>query len=223
MAHPPAKGKRLTGGDKTGTARVFFALWPDECCARRLSAIAADLAARWGGRATPPALLHLTLAFVGDVSEARLPDLLKMAGEVSEVLKEALREAPGNERQTIAPVPPEFGLFQLDRLACRARNRMLWAECSDCPAMLERLADLLAGSLRKEGDAISRRRFTPHVTLVRKLTTIPPAGELDAFDALQAAPVAWRYGGFVLLRSCQSGAGTAYECLGSWTPGRAPD
>ncbi len=46
-------------------ARFFYALRPDALTADRLATLAAQAAARWGGRAFVAADIHLTLAFVG--------------------------------------------------------------------------------------------------------------------------------------------------------------
>ena len=63
--------------------RLFFALWPPAPVARSLANQADALAERSGGRATRRETIHLTLAFLGDVGEAQLPEVLETARAVA--------------------------------------------------------------------------------------------------------------------------------------------
>jgi 2'-5' RNA ligase len=62
--------------------RLFFALWPDDRVRAALAVLAAELAASCGGRATAPDNLHATLAFLGNVPAARLPEFERMAASL---------------------------------------------------------------------------------------------------------------------------------------------
>ena len=182
---------------KTAVARVFFALSPDERCRRRLSAIADDLAARCGGRATSQETLHLTLAFVGELPLDRLSELMAAAGEVA--------QSTGGASAA--------GLVVLDRLRYWPSGKMLWATCDHCPPGLGALADALAGRLFAQGFVLELRPWLAHVTLLRRVAVLPSAADLDA---LRSAPVRWSYRDFVLLRSFPGVAGAGYEWLGRW-------
>jgi RNA 2',3'-cyclic 3'-phosphodiesterase len=52
--------------------RLFFALWPDVETTRQFAAAASALKLQSGGRLVRPGNHHLTLAFVGEVPDARL-------------------------------------------------------------------------------------------------------------------------------------------------------
>jgi 2'-5' RNA ligase len=52
--------------------RLFFALWPDADLARQLEAAANGLRLEGRGRLVPAGNYHLTLAFVGEVSDQKL-------------------------------------------------------------------------------------------------------------------------------------------------------
>ena len=171
--------------------RVFFALSPDEDCRRCLSAVAEDFAARLGGKAMAP--LHLTLAFVGEVGVDRLPGLMAAASEVAQAMA--------------------GGSIVLDRLRYRPVGKMLWAASDHCPSPLGALADSLFRRLFARGYTLDQRPFVAHVTLLRRLTVWPPAGDLEV---LNEAPVRWRYHDFVLLRSRPGAGGSSYERLGAW-------
>ena len=168
---------------RPATARVFFALWPAPELAARLAAIARERAGH--GRPTRPETVHLTLAFLGDVPESRLPDLVAAAGRV--------RAAPCS--------------LEIDRLGYWRHNRLLWAGCSAPPALAELVAGLLS-ELQAAGFAVpdAGRPFVPHLTLVRK-QALPPA------DLALPETLHWDYRDFVLVRSRLSTVGPDYERL----------
>jgi 2'-5' RNA ligase len=168
------------------SARVFFALWLPADGAERLGGIAGATAARHGGRATRPETIHLTLAFVGDVPEARLPALVDAVADV--------RGQP-------------FELC-LDRLGFWTHNRLCWAGASRPPVALAELAGSLRAALCGAGFPVERERgaFVPHVTLVRKTASAVPMQPIGP-------AVAWHCAAFVLVRSRLSVHGSAYEVL----------
>lgn len=165
-------------------ARLFFALWPSTVNARRLAALAAGEAKRYGGRPTRAQTIHLTLAFVGNVDEQRVGELHAVA---SRVRGERFR-------------------LQLDRLDTWSHNHIRWAGSRrPCPA-LETLAVDLRRGLEMAGFPIEQNRhgFMPHVTLVRGMQAVPPVGGLA--ETL-AEPSRWNVSAFVLVRSQPAGGG----------------
>ena len=63
----PAEGEK--------TARLFFALWPDNEVRRTLDQAGRQLHAACGGRRMRAPNVHLTLVFLGNVEIARLDEL----------------------------------------------------------------------------------------------------------------------------------------------------
>ncbi len=63
--------------------RLFFALWPDEAVRAQLAHWARELHAVCGGRPTRPENLHVTLAFLGNVEDARVAEVERAASEVT--------------------------------------------------------------------------------------------------------------------------------------------
>jgi 2'-5' RNA ligase len=63
------------------TRRLFFALWPDEGQRSELEHAAAKAVRRCGGRPVPPSNLHVTLAFLGSVATAQIPELQRIGRE----------------------------------------------------------------------------------------------------------------------------------------------
>lgn len=132
--------------------RLFFAVWPDETAARTLAAVAREAQAGCAGRAMRRETLHLTLAFLGELDEARQAEAMAVAATI--------RAAP-------------FDLC-LDRLGYWKHNRILWAG-GDCPPLAALAAGLHRG-LAGAGFPLDRRDFAAHLTLLRnaRCPTLPP-------------------------------------------------
>ena len=175
------------------TRRLFFALWPDAGLAKRLSEVASSAAAHFGGRPTRRETLHLTLAFLGDVAESSVPGIVD-----------------AGRRVVAAP----FSLT-IDRLGYWRHNRLLWAGCAPV-AGLDQLHSKLLLALAEAGQAMPGREasFTPHLTLVRKLS----AG--TSLDAVSCFPLGdlteWRCASFCLVQSRLTASGSLYETLAEY-------
>lgn len=171
-------------------ARVFFALWPDAESARALHALAVEAAARWGGRASRLETLHLTLAFLGQVAEEKLPALVRLG-------------------ESICAQPFDLSL---DKSGYWAHNRIFWLGAHQAPSPLLAMQASLSKTLKREGFWAPEKApqpFFPHVTLVRKI--VSPVTYL--FDI---KPLFFRVNAFHLVRSRLSSTGSDYERLASW-------
>jgi len=126
-------------------ARLFYAVWPDAECARALAAHALRLAEETGGRPVREDQIHLTLAFLGDVSDARRAAALDAA---------KIRGRP-------------FEL-SIDRTGAFRRAGVAWAGPSETPKGLLDLQAKVESRLRERGFELDERKFAPHVTLVRR-------------------------------------------------------
>lgn len=173
------------------TARVFFALWPPPALAELLAETAKTAAGRFGGRPTRRETIHLTLAFLGEVAQSALPEIVRRASVV--------KAAP-------------FAL-QIDCLGFWAHNHLLWAGCSELPSALKQLvADLqqglVLGGFQPDTGA---HGFTPHLSLLRRVPASrapAPSAPLASLDA----PL-WTPHSFVLVRSVLSSQGADYRVL----------
>jgi 2'-5' RNA ligase len=133
---------------RIAAARLFFALWPDPLARTHLARWAAALHRTCGGRRVRDEQLHATLAFLGNVPLARLPELAKLAACLS---------------------VSGFTL-QFDAPGCWPRQRLLWAAPVAVPDDLAALAARLASALQAAGLRTEDRPYFPHVTLVRDAT-----------------------------------------------------
>lgn len=168
--------------------------------AERLGDIADDAAQSFGGRATRRETIHLTLAFLGNVPEARLPELCAAAARV--------RGEP-------------FSLT-IDRLGFWPHNHLLWAGCPVPVAPLGELFDRLGQALGLAGfkggetgqDGKKGRDFVPHITLVRRVPAATAPSETRPLPLVGALP--WDCARFVLVRSTLSAAGSDYRIIGEF-------
>ena len=166
--------------------RLFFALWPDDEVRARLERWSRELHALCGGRTTRPENLHVTLAFLGSVEEARVAEVERAAGEVA----------------------PRAVSLVLDRPGYWKHNRIAWAGASVVPPELEALVSELRGALLKSQIRFDAKSFASHVTLLRD------AREPRGMPALE--PIRWKLDGFALVRSVTLPRGSRYEVLKSW-------
>ena len=151
--------------------RLFFALWPGDEVRARIARLGEWVAARAGGRAVPPAKLHLTLCFLGDVADDRVRAALTAAGSV--------RRGP-------------FGIA-IDTIGSFRDARVAWAGPSRIPPGLAELQSSLESRLRAAGFELEPREFAAHATLARRIARTLP---LEA-----VTPIAWDVREFVLVRS----------------------
>jgi RNA 2',3'-cyclic 3'-phosphodiesterase len=168
-------------------SRLFFGLWLPQTCASYLHTVAGGIVGRSsGGRLMREDTLHLTLAFLGDVPERRLPALLELAAGLS-----------------LPRVP-----VSLDRLGFWAHNHILYAGSSAPAPALTALADSLQATLLEAGFLSETRAFVPHVTLLRK---VMHPGKLPVLPEQR-----WEAAEFSLARSWRSDRGAAYETVDRW-------
>ena len=139
--------------------RLFFALWPPADAAAALARWAAEAAALTGGRAVREPAIHVTLAFLGNVSDDCLPVALRAA-----------RSAKG--------VAHDLPIEQAKRWS---DNALVWVGPKRTPPEVASLAESLRVALRAEGFKIEERPFVAHVTLVRRAgkAALPPLPSVE--------------------------------------------
>ncbi len=132
--------------------------------------------------------LHLTLAFLGDLSSDRVAEARRVADAI---------------------VAPQFDLV-LDRLGYWRHNRILWAGgvlprgFPPVTPPLTFVAATLSERLRAAGFALDARPFVAHMTLLRD-------AHCDDVPVLPQ-PVRWPVREFVLAES----RGARYDIVGRW-------
>ena len=168
--------------------RLFFALWPDPAVRVRLAGHCDPVIKDYRGRPTQPDTLHMTLAFLGDIPELRVPLALGCGDRV--------KEAP-------------FTL-NIDARAHFARARVAWLGCAHPPAALHGLANALRRELGGTHFTIGHgdSPFKPHITIARDCRAFPPPKDIPAIE--------WRVESFVLVNSTPVPGGVVYRVLKQW-------
>jgi RNA 2',3'-cyclic 3'-phosphodiesterase len=125
--------------------RAFFALWPDEATRGALSRATRLAVQASGGRPIAKERLHLTVAFLGELTPTGLA---------------AARAVP--------PVPSGPFELVLDAVGVWPESRVLWLAPSVLPAALAALEGSLWGRLVAKGFRREERPYLPHITLARR-------------------------------------------------------
>ena len=139
------------------TARLFYAVVPDEATRERIARAAAALTLDSGARLVPRNNYHATLAFVGEIPAASIP---------------ALREV-GRAQAAAA-----FSM-RLDTLDFWPKPAVVVARASAVPDPLEALWQRLHQDLAGHGWARNPKRLRPHVTLARQVTCSPAFSDMS--------------------------------------------
>lgn len=164
--------------------RLFLALVPPPELRVRLGDLA-DLAhARCGGRRMPGSHLHLTLAFLGEVSPMRLEAVVHWV-----------------EQQAVPP-----GGWTLNEWGCFRTPRIVWIGGEQPDPALQRLHSKLWQALAALGFEGEPLRFVPHLTLIRR------AERLDTRE-LPAFRIDWLYRQVELIHSVTGPGDSHYTTL----------
>ncbi len=130
--------------------------------------------------------IHLTLHYIGPVSE-----------EDMECLIDAAKEVEGS--------PFKLGL---DRLGYFKRPKVLWLGCEETPAGYIELLEQLAEKIADCGFKMDERENRPHVTLRRK---VPRPKEYADIKTIE-----WEVDQFVLVESVSIKGGVSYQVVNSY-------
>ncbi|WP_058912318.1 RNA 2',3'-cyclic phosphodiesterase [Entomohabitans teleogrylli] len=171
----------------SATRRLFFGLALPTRLQRQLVRWRADHFAEYTGRPVAAANLHMTLAFLGDVSPEKQQALSVLAGRIRQ---------------------PRFAL-QLDDAGHWLRSRVIWLGTRQPPRGLLQLADLLRSQAARSGCHQSPQPFHPHITLWRQAVShaaLPAPGFNWQCEITE----------FTLFESCFDQGRTRYQTLESW-------
>lgn len=128
--------------------RLFLAVNFDDATKHRIQAVQQRLHEAAQGEFSRPGNLHLTLAFLGEVPAQK-----------------AAAACGAMDRTGVVPLNLTFdqiGFFRRDG------GDIWWIGLAENPALL-RLQQELCGNLIAEGFRLEERRFSPHITLARRI------------------------------------------------------
>jgi len=173
--------------DKPKTHRVFFALWPDLETRRAISRHAIPSLENVAGRNVDQHQWHITLAFLGNISEEMLTCVQQQAAQVS---------------------VQSFELT-LDTVGYWSRPKVVWLGSQNMPDVLKTLVTDLNVALKACGYEPEYKDFKAHMTLIRKVTRRPAN--------IQFMPITWQVEQFVLIESSFASTGSDYRILRQWS------
>jgi 2'-5' RNA ligase len=175
--------------------RAFVAVFPPPEVQEALHRAALALPSSGAFRLTAPGKIHLTLKFLGEVSEDTLDRATEALGPARE----------GYEPFEVAT--SGFGVFPSERKA-----RVLWAGTGEGSERLRDLAGAVESALAAVGFEREARSYVPHMTLGRT------RGRPVAFDAGEVRAPALRFtvSGMCLVRSVPGAAGVEYYVLAAY-------
>jgi 2'-5' RNA ligase len=125
--------------------KLFFALWPDNRQRDRLRDVINSVAREVEGKAVDRRNWHVTLAFVGDLPDTRIPELLSRAAEIQ-----------------VEPFRLSF-----DRLEFWPRPKLACLTAATVPTELQALVASLDSLLLDFGVSPEERTYRPHITVSR--------------------------------------------------------
>lgn len=161
--------------------RLFFALWPDHRQRERLRDLIGPVAKTIEGKAVDRRNWHVTLAYIGEFPERRIPELLQRVGTIH-----------------VEPFRVTF-----DRVEFWARQRIACLAAATVPQEMQQLVDHLNGVLLDEGLDVDERAFRPHMTLVRNVRPF------ETERLTQRVSLDWS--GYELLESLREPGGVSYR------------
>lgn len=166
--------------------RLFLALIPPPELRRRFGELADTAHSHCGGRRVADDNLHLTLAFLGEQPKHRAEELADWLG--------GMRLAPGQ--------------WRLDRWGHFAEPGIVWIGGAP-ESGLTRLQHSLREDLEGLGIDARPRRFTPHITLLRR-------AEHPSGASLPEVALDWSYSRAALILSEPTHQGSRYTPL-AWS------
>lgn len=166
--------------------RVFFALWPDADIRQKIQKQIYPIFDHPQGRKVPKHNWHITLAFLGNVSDDVYTCIQQQADMVSGTSFE----------------------INLDTIGHWSRPKVAWLGCNTKPQAIDTLVSSLNEQLFKCGYTPEFKTFQPHMTLMRKVTRKPKSFSFKS--------VTWEVKQFVLVESHVDNTGSTYKVIKKW-------
>ncbi len=166
-------------------ARLFFALWPNEEVRKELAQISHQFKDETL-RLTKISNMHITLVFLGEISEDNQQALEKSVSQI-----------------TVDPFD-----IELTRVGFWKKPQILWIGTTHIPKELQQLVKSIKKCVKQQGLKIDQREYKPHVTIARKVKQIIVPKETFRIQ--------WHVNSFALVISKSTESGVDYQVLQEW-------
>lgn len=166
------------------TRRMFLALWPNDQQVDQLFSMQCQYAGM--GREVLPENFHITLLFLGQITHETVSCL----------------------SQAVQNMPAQSFSIQLNQLGYFSKTKIFWVGPTTIPAELENLFKDLRNRAQRCGISKLSKRYTPHVTLLRKC-------DIPVTDP-EFAPIDWQVEEFHLVESRIDRNGARYYAVESY-------
>ncbi len=166
-------------------ARLFFALWPDDETRKKLYQVARQFK-NDNIRLVKPSNLHMTLEFLGEITDADKQGLIDKASEIH----------------------CEPFSIDLTRVGWWKQPQILYVGTTQVPGQLLKLVKSIRQCVKQQGLKPDNREYKPHVTIVRKAKSIIVPKETFHIN--------WHANSFSLIVSKSSDDGVEYTPLQQW-------
>lgn len=177
--------------------RLFVAIWLDDQVRTSLRRLQDTLRPRCPGvRWTSPEQLHITVKFLGEVEDRRVPDIVAGLEEAAELCK-----------------PFDLRVVNVGCFPPRGEVRIVWAGVEDTDRVLAGGAGVLDAALEVVGFARETRPFSPHITIGRVRSDGSLGRLRSVVEKAQAGPEEQRVVEWRLMSSVMSSRGSVYDTL----------
>ena len=166
-------------------SRIFFALWPDNDTRSSLCTITQQFKDE-KFRLVKKSNLHITLEFLGEVSE----DVLQQLVEKSNCIQAEPFE------------------IELTRIGWWRKPGVLWIGTHHIPKQLIHLVESIKQIVEQQGLETDKRSYEPHVTIARKVKQLQLPKQ--TFD------IRWQVNSFALVVSESTNSGVEYHVIHEW-------
>jgi len=186
----PVVTSRQTMPKPEAEKRLFFALWPNAKLQNRIFQDSTSILRPWPGKRVLARQLHITLVFLGQVSN-----------ELQVCL-----------RKKVSAIDVSGFDLALSEIGSFSRSQVIWIGPDGVSPHLLELQKRLTQAQAECGMQPEARPFAPHMTLMRHAKS--------GCSHLRTARISWQVRDFALIESINHANGVEYRILARWPLGR---
>ena len=177
--------------------RLFVAIWPGDQLRKSLRGLQDGLRNRCPDvRWTPPEQLHITVKFLGEVEDRRVPEIVA-----------------GLEKATASCKPFDLRVVNAGCFPPRGDVRIVWAGVEDAAGVVAGCAGVVDGALEVVGFARESRAFSAHITIGRVREDRSSGRLREIVESAKWGPQVQEISEIRLMSSVLSPRGSVYDTV----------